>query len=303
MSDKKDASLNIDDNDQVWRWLPAVKSPLLFEGPEAQEQLERLYTGSGLDRFEVDVLGYKFRDKAYLVQAFTHNSYYDNQVTDCYQRLEFLGDAVLDFLITRHLYEDPQKHSPGTLTDLRSALVNNTFFASLAVKYQFQKYLKILSHDLFRVISAFVDKFSSSRRSTLTDECNLYVGEGECEHSEDVEVPKALGDIFESVAGAIFLDSGMSLDTVWGVYYAMMKPEIEYFSKNVPKSPIRELLEMEPQNAQFGIPELIPGRKVRVSVEVFGEGKFVGVGRNKRIAKCTAAKRALRVLKAKRRQL
>lgn len=41
-----------------------------------------------------------------------------------------------------------------------------------------------------------------------------------------MEVPKALGDVFESVAGAIFLDSGMSLDAVWRVYYQMMKTEI-----------------------------------------------------------------------------
>jgi len=43
---------------------------------------------------------------------------------------------------------------------------------------------------------------------------------------EDIEIPKALGDIFESVAGAIYLDSGMSLDAVWKVYYRMMKPHI-----------------------------------------------------------------------------
>ena len=42
----------------------------------------------------------------------------------------------------------------------------------------------------------------------------------------ELEIPKALGDIFESVAGAIYLDSGMSLDTVWRVYYRMMKPHI-----------------------------------------------------------------------------
>lgn len=47
-----------------------------------------------------------------------------------------MGDAVLDYLITRHLYEDERKHSPGVLTDLRSALVNNTIFASLAVKWR-----------------------------------------------------------------------------------------------------------------------------------------------------------------------
>ena len=46
------------------------------------------------------------------------------------------------------------------------------------------------------------------------------------EDGEDVEIPKALGDIFESVAGAIYLDSGMSLDTVWRVYYRLMKPQI-----------------------------------------------------------------------------
>jgi endoribonuclease Dicer len=44
--------------------------------------------------------------------------------------------------------------------------------------------------------------------------------------AEDIEIPKALGDIFESVAGAIYLDSGMSLDTVWHVYYRMMQPQI-----------------------------------------------------------------------------
>ena len=43
---------------------------------------------------------------------------------------------------------------------------------------------------------------------------------------EDIEIPKALGDIFESVAGAVYLDSGMSLDVVWRVYYRMMKPYI-----------------------------------------------------------------------------
>lgn len=52
------------------------------------------------------------------------------------------------------------------------------------------------------------------------------IGEDECEEAEDVEVPKALGDVFESVAGAIFLDSKMSLDAVWLVYHHMMKNEI-----------------------------------------------------------------------------
>lgn len=87
-----------------------------------------------------------------------------------------------------------------------------------------------------------------------------------------------MGDIFESLAGAIYMDSGMSLETVWQVYYPMMRPLIgeedqsclsssllleisfiftcqispsEKFSANVPRSPVRELLEMEPETAKF----------------------------------------------------
>lgn len=78
------------------------------------------------------------------------------------------------------------------------------------------------------------------------------MADDEYEAAEDVEIPKALGDLFESVAGAIFLDSGMSLDAVWRVYYNMMKSELTQFGNHVPKSPIRELLEMEPETAKFG---------------------------------------------------
>ena len=46
------------------------------------------------------------------------------------------------------------------------------------------------------------------------------------EEEEGIEAPKVLGDIFESVAGAIFLDSGMDLSKTWDVYYRMMKPYI-----------------------------------------------------------------------------
>lgn len=118
------------------------------------------------------------------------------------------------------------------------------------------------------------------------------------EKEEDIEVPKAMGDIFESLAGAIYMDSQMSLEMVWQVYYPMMMPLIgekewnficsdwsvqrtwwwhipvtmeglsdwmmplfnlnlhcfppsEKFSANVPRSPVRELLEMEPETAKF----------------------------------------------------
>nr|CAD7424741.1 unnamed protein product [Timema monikensis] len=275
--------------------LKAPKSPLLYNVPNPECQLKSLL--NGYDAFERRI-GYRFRDRSYLLQSLTHASYSPNRLTDCYQRLEFLGDAVLDYLITRHLYEDTRQHSPGALTDLRSSLVNNTIFASLAVRYSFHKYFRHLSPGLSEVVDRFV-RIQEENGHTISEEYYL-IEEEECEEAEDVEVPKALGDVFESVAGAIFLDSNMSLDAVWRVYFRMMKAEIEQFSTNVPKSPIRELLELEPETAKFGKPEkLADGRRVRVTVEVFGKGTFKGIGRNYRIAKCTAAKCALKQLKKK----
>ena len=116
---------------------------------------------------------------------------------------------------------------------------------------------------------------------------------------EEMEVPKCLGDIFESVAGAIFLDSNQSFDTVWRVYYGLMKPHIDKFTSQVPKSPIRELYELEPETVKFEKPERTIDGKIRVAVTVFGRGTFKGVGRNYRIAKNAAAKMALKTLKHK----
>ena len=217
--------LNEDALHPIWRWLPSPPSPLL-ENPncDSRESLEYHYKVNRLYDFE-EKIKYRFKDKSYLVQAFTHNSFFENRVTDCYQRLEFLGDAVLDYLITRYLYEDPKNHSPGTLTDLRSALVNNTFFASLSVNYDFHKFIKMISPELFKVISDFVNKYKAKEIKMDLGDC-MFITEDNYENIEDIEVPKALGDIFESVAGAIYLDSGMSLDTVWSVYFRMMKPEI-----------------------------------------------------------------------------
>ncbi|XP_015185292.1 PREDICTED: endoribonuclease Dcr-1 [Polistes dominula] len=261
--------------------------------PNMETELQTML--DGYDELEKSI-GYKFNNVSYLLQAFTHASYQLNNLTDCYQRLEFLGDAVLDYLITRHLYEDARQHSPGALTDLRSALVNNTIFASLAVRCGFHKYFRHLSPGLNIVINRFV-RIQEANGHSISEEYYL-IGGSEFEEAEDIEVPKALGDVFESLAGAIYLDSGMSLDAVWSVYYNIMKTEIELFSINVPKSPIRELLELEPETAKFGNPEkLADGRRVRVTVDVINKGVFKGIGRNYRIAKCTAAKCALKQLK------
>lgn len=106
--------------------------------------------------FEKDI-GYVFKNKVLLLEAFTHPTYSDNTITGSYQRLEFLGDAILDFLVTQHIYNHCGKRlTPGSLTDLRSALVNNNIFATIAVENNYHKYLKEYSPQLFTNIGSFV---------------------------------------------------------------------------------------------------------------------------------------------------
>lgn len=73
----------------VWT---APVSPFLNRPPNADKLLEDML--AGYESFE-EKIGYRFNDRYYLLQAFCHASYYPNRLTDCYQRLEFLGDAVL----------------------------------------------------------------------------------------------------------------------------------------------------------------------------------------------------------------
>jgi endoribonuclease Dicer len=57
------------------------------------------------------------------------------------------------------------------------------------------------------------------------------VSDEECWGPKHIEVPKVLGDLWESLAGAVFIDSGRSLDTVWKVFYRLMQYEIGMFLK------------------------------------------------------------------------
>ena len=113
---------------------------------------------SGLENFENESISYTFQQKLYLVEALTHSSYHENRVTPSYERLEFLGDALLDFLVTQHLYFRHVNLSPGELTDIRQALVNNNIFATLAVEHSYHKYLKHMSPKWFQTVKNFVDR-------------------------------------------------------------------------------------------------------------------------------------------------
>lgn len=269
--------------------IPIPETALIKDTDSDQRKIEELLWG--FDKLE-ERIGYSFRDKSYLLQAFTHSSYIGDNVTDCYQRLEFLGDAVIDYVVTCHLYADPMKFNPGELSDLRQALVNNTVFAMLAVKFELHKYIKHTAPSLMKVIRAFADKVQSGK--DLLEEIQDMVSENSC--AREVEVPKVLGDVVESLIGAIYLDSGYSLNKVWSVVRTLMKKEMEHYRRRIPVNPVRRLLEAYPgervvfENTECGDDD----NAVKVTVD--GEFTFCGHGATRKDAKNVVAKIALRKL-------
>lgn len=201
-----------------------------------------------------NLLGHQFLYKGLLLQAFVHPSHKNGG--GCYQRLEFLGDAVLDYLITSYLFSVYPKMKPGHLTDLRSVLVNNRAFASVAVDRSFHEYLICDSDALSAATKKFVDfvRTPKSERRLL----------------EGPKCPKVLGDLVESSVGAILLDTGFDLNHIWKIMLSFLDP-ISSFS-NLQINPVRELKELcQSHNWDFEVPASKKGRTFSVDVTLSGK--------------------------------
>lgn len=120
----------------------------------------------------------EFNDKELLKQAFTHRSYLNENKhlsTEHNERLEFLGDAVLELITTSFLFKKYPKRQEGDLTSFRAALVNTNTLAEVAAKLGFNDFLLL-----------------SKGESKDTGRARQYI----------------LADTFEAVIGALYLDQG-----------------------------------------------------------------------------------------------
>ncbi|CAH2039182.1 unnamed protein product [Thlaspi arvense] len=237
----------------------------------------------GLER----ALKYEFAEKGLLVEAITHASRPSSGVS-CYQRLEFVGDAVLDHLITRHLFFTYTSLPPGRLTDLRAAAVNNENFARVAVKHKLHLFLRHGSSALEKQIRDFVKEVLTESSKPGFNSFGL----GDC------KAPKVLGDIVESIAGAIFLDSGKDTTAAWKVFQPLLQPMVT--PETLPMHPVRELQERCQQQAE-GLEYKASRSGNTATVEVFIDGVQIGVAQNpqKKMAQKLAARNALAALKEK----
>lgn len=188
---------------------------------------------------------------------------------------------------------------PGKLTDLRSALVNNVTLACIIVRNDIHKHMLYENYTLYEAIKKFVI-FQQSHNHEVTDQVELMSTENDTNIAKSIEVPKALGDIFESIIGAIFLDTNLSLKKTWDVIYKLMQHEIHKFMRDVPIQITRRLFEFQRGIAEpkFYSTEIIENDEnvavpLKIKTRDGNEKIFIGFGRNRKIAKEAAAKKAL----------
>ncbi|KAJ7184338.1 hypothetical protein C8R46DRAFT_1158684 [Mycena filopes] len=167
-----------------------------------------------------EVLGYSFRDGKLLVEALTHASF-DNETTNSYQRLEFLGDAVLDLVVIDYLY--------------RLAWPRTRAICAPALAYVGVRKLKL--HQLLLVNNV-----------ELSMEIDRYVPQLEACSGEEIvqrgwryDPPKV--DVFESVVGAVLVNSNYDYERTASVVELAMEDVLEALTPFTRRDPITELME------------------------------------------------------------
>ncbi|KAL2622282.1 hypothetical protein R1flu_002487 [Riccia fluitans] len=169
-------------------------------------------------------LGYVFRQKYLLAGALS----YDSAGSTCsplFQRLEFLGDGIFDFIIGRYFVTTYRNLNEGKLSELKQATRNGENLAAAAVRHGLTTFLCQVSPSLKKSISEFISS---------------YVLEGAKAYGlSDVSAPRALRDLLQTLASAIFLDSGFDIDLVWKIVRPFLEPLATPLT--VTQHPIKEL--------------------------------------------------------------
>ncbi|XP_057432641.1 endoribonuclease Dicer homolog 3a isoform X2 [Lotus japonicus] len=262
-----------------WLGIDAELEPSLVEKAITVASLHTYVPKSNEITSLENKLGYEFSTKGVLLEAITHLSEAELGNGCCYERLEFLGDSVLDVLITWHLYQSHTDIREGELTELRSASVNNENFAQVAVRKNLHMHLLHSSGLLLNQISEYAKVVSESENNTL-----LLLG---------IKAPKALGDLVESIAGAILIDTKLSLDEVWKFFNPLLSPIVT--PDNLELIPSRKLSRLCDSLGYFmKIKEKYDNKESTEHVELsvqLPNALLVqkGKGPNKRIAKEQAA--------------
>lgn len=241
------------------------------ENPTVQQSLTESPLPPSVEEVE-DIIRYKFKNKNLLEEAFTHSSF---MCSFSYERLEYVGDAVLSLLFCREHYSLYPDLAPGKLTRLRAANVDTEKLARVALRHGFHRYLRHRKPFL-------VDQIQEFARAVL--EYPL--------HSNGlIDAPKDLADVVESTIGAVFMDCN-SIEIVWQVFKGLLEPVITPETVQIhPNTQLLEICQKKHRSLKY-----VDTWEKNYSVECLIDGECVGRGTyslRKEVAVNRAAKDAL----------
>lgn len=182
-------------------------------------------------------LGYAFEDPRLLVQALTHRSA-NSFHTGCYEREEWLGDAVVDGWITEHLYRRFPGVTAEQLTFMRASVVNNGSLGFIALRKL--SLHKVITHNASTLEGAY-------EKSLKELECFPTIGSFYEDHTNAFvayDPPKILGDAVEAIFGAIFVDSRFDLRRTYGVMDRVFEEVLPVLKQSAPRDPLSRLLQL-----------------------------------------------------------
>ena len=218
-----------------------------------------------LEKLEQNI-GYTFKNKKLLITALTHTSYaYENKVKS-YERLEYLGDSILEFISSKFLFENYNNLSEGEMTKVRAYAVCEDSLYEIATKHNFSDF--------------------------------LFLGKSEMAVNSDRKA--IIADTVEAVIAAIYLDSN-DINVVEKFILDNIKEKIEYAGQNVGLKDYKTVLQEKLQrHGEVTIKyEIIkeegPDHNKLFTAEVKCDGNSlaVGSGRSKKHAEMEAARKAL----------
>ncbi|CAF3242033.1 unnamed protein product [Rotaria sp. Silwood2] len=270
--------------------LPSVLRSNMAANNEIQnnEIINKFFLDRAFNEVETKIQ-YVFQTKAYLIAAFTHSSSFANLVTDSYERLEFLGDAILDFLVTRHAFIN-YNEMLTPITDIRQDISNNDRLAHILVACGLHTKILHNSTDLFDHISSYASNEDLFPKDQSTDQ---YLSK-DLDRWANSTAPKALADVFEALVGAIFLDSGNSLETVWRVVEPLLRKYLDRTIIHPNLNPIRSFSEHGGKVIEESIEKGGDSPMTVCVVQMPNGARFEGYGSNKKIAKANACREAMK---------
>ncbi|KAI9355311.1 hypothetical protein DFJ73DRAFT_623667 [Zopfochytrium polystomum] len=241
------------------------------------------------------IIGYRFKNPLLLAEAFTHSSAVGITSAPCYQRLEFLGDAVIGYLMSRLLFLTYSHMNPGDLSELKSELVSNQFLATASCQLGLSRMMVHVSAALASALSKFTEELESVLKNPDHDRYFW---------RSLPNAPKAAGDVYEAIIGAILLDSGGDLQTIEGIMRETLLKPYPLFENKQPGKVIGVVADLQSRFAalkcrkvSYSLDHVEDPKSFSYVISCHGETVAAASGGSKQEAKIAACRAAICVIK------